>query len=190
MSAQVGAACADPKVGTTRASKSKARKKATSKAKNVIAEVSPRTLVNTPPGLPGRPKTKAKPKKARGSAESLSPPREDERFPGPHLQHKPAPEPGHEDSDDSSNGQPPSCPDRQSWNSRRLAPRAKASARGAVARVARAPIPGLLITAALLATCPGQTESLQLPRYSQVGFEATGLGLCSSPVHRFMYCYN
>ena len=55
-----GASSADPKVGTTRASKSKARRKATRKANKAIAEVSPRAPVSTPPGLPGLPKTKAK----------------------------------------------------------------------------------------------------------------------------------
>ncbi len=47
LSAQDGAACADAKVGTTRASKSKARKKATRKANNAITEVSPRAPVIT-----------------------------------------------------------------------------------------------------------------------------------------------
>ena len=52
----------------------------------------------------------------------------------------------------------------------------KQPSRGQVARM-----PGLFLTAALLAAIPGQTESLQLPRYPQAGLEASGLGSCSRP---------
>ena len=42
-------------------------------------------------------------------------------------------------------------------------------------------IPGLFLTAALLAACPGQTESIQLPRFPKAGIEASGLGSCFRP---------
>ena len=52
----------------------------------------------------------------------------------------------------------------------------KQPSRGQVARM-----PGLFLTAALLAAIPGQTESLQLPRYPHSGHEVSGLGSRSRP---------
>ncbi len=168
-----GASGADPKVGTSRASKSKPRRKAKRKANKAIAEVSPLDRSpcygafgafydNTPPGSPPSfaSSSDTRPHSPdHGTAQALS----------------------SNDCRIIANQERLERQEARDERARRSQAKASSS-RGAVARVARAPVPGLLLTAVLLATCPGQTESLQLPRYSQVGLEASGLGSCSRPL--------